>query len=47
MLMDRLDRQVVKYKQMLQDHSHTSPKRLPIRATMRLPPRLEPAAADV
>jgi putative sigma-54 modulation protein len=28
MLMDRLDRQVVKYKQMLQDHSHTSPKRL-------------------
>ena len=28
MLMDRLDRQVVKYKQMLQDHSHTSAKRL-------------------
>ena len=29
MLMDRLDRQVVKYKQILQNHSHTSPKRLP------------------
>ncbi|MFK3739727.1 ribosome hibernation-promoting factor, HPF/YfiA family [Massilia sp. TN1-12] len=29
MLMDRLDRQVLKYKQMMQDFTHTSPKRLP------------------
>ncbi|MFC5549835.1 ribosome hibernation-promoting factor, HPF/YfiA family [Massilia aerilata] len=28
MLMDRLDRQVQKYKQMLQDHSHTALKRM-------------------
>jgi putative sigma-54 modulation protein len=28
MLMDRLDRQVVKYKQMLQNHSHTALKRM-------------------
>jgi len=28
MLMDRLDRQVMKYKQMLQDFNHTSPKRM-------------------
>jgi putative sigma-54 modulation protein len=28
-LMDRLDRQVLKHKSMLQDHSHQSPKRLP------------------
>jgi putative sigma-54 modulation protein len=28
MLMDRLDRQVVKYKQMLQNHSHTGHKRM-------------------
>jgi len=29
MLMDRLDRQVVKYKQMLQDHTHIAHKRIP------------------
>jgi putative sigma-54 modulation protein len=29
MLMDRLDRQVMKYKQILQNHSHTSMKRTP------------------
>jgi putative sigma-54 modulation protein len=29
MLMDRLDRQVVKYKQMLQNHSHMAHKRMP------------------
>jgi putative sigma-54 modulation protein len=28
MLMDRLDRQVQKYKQMLQNHSHTAHKRM-------------------
>jgi putative sigma-54 modulation protein len=28
LLMDRLDRQVMKYKQMLQDHSHTAIKRM-------------------
>jgi putative sigma-54 modulation protein len=28
MLMDRLDRQVVKYKQMLKEHSHTALKRM-------------------
>jgi putative sigma-54 modulation protein len=29
MLMDRLDRQVIKYKSMLKDHQHTSHKRMP------------------
>jgi putative sigma-54 modulation protein len=29
MLMDRLDRQVVKYKSMLRDHTHDAPKRMP------------------
>jgi putative sigma-54 modulation protein len=29
MLMDRLDRQVLKHKSMLQDHNHQSLKRLP------------------
>jgi putative sigma-54 modulation protein len=29
MLMDRLDRQVVKYKQMLKDHTNTPLKRMP------------------
>jgi putative sigma-54 modulation protein len=28
MLMDRLDRQVLKYKSMLKDHQHMSPKRM-------------------
>jgi putative sigma-54 modulation protein len=29
LLMDRLDRQVMKYKQILQNHSHMSQKRMP------------------
>ena len=40
MLMDRLDRQVVKYKTIMQDHSNVAAKRIPESAAAATPPTL-------